>query len=169
MTDTIEPSVQRPSVCDTHRNDSTSEGEFVPLETIEPAQSRSRLRITAVLLALAVCTSDFSSCAFRILSRELTYSLAVSVHRGPGYNDRRDRYPYHFIRPTLRIWLFVDRRRLPFGQCCRRPHMGGHLGHLGPQAHTPRCCCHLRRRLHHVRPVQQHANADRSEGIARRR
>ena len=116
MTDTIEPSVQRPSVCDTHsNNDSTREREFVPLETIEPAQSRSRLRITAVLLALAVCTTEFSSCAFRILSQELTDSLAVSVHRCPGYNHRRDPDPYHFIRPPLRIWLFVDWRRLPAG------------------------------------------------------
>lgn len=67
MSDTVEPIDQRPSVCDTHSNDSAHEREFVSLETIEPEKPGNRLRIAAILLALAVCTSDFSPCAFRIL------------------------------------------------------------------------------------------------------
>ena len=68
MSDTIEPIDRTPSVCDTHStNDSTHERDFVPFETIEPEKPGNRLRIAAILLALAVCTNHFSPCTFRAL------------------------------------------------------------------------------------------------------
>ena len=67
MNDTIEPIDQRPSVSDTRSNHSTGEREFVPLETAEPESPRNRFRIAAILLALAVRTTDSSPCACRTL------------------------------------------------------------------------------------------------------
>ena len=72
MNDTIEPIDPRPSVSDTHSDHSIGEREFVPMETTEPESPRNRFRIAAILLALAVRTSDFSSCTCRTLEGHAT-------------------------------------------------------------------------------------------------
>ena len=78
MTDTIESSDQRPRAHDAHSNHSTHERDFVPLETTEPGNARGRLRIAAILLALAVCISASSPCAFPILEECVTEADVAS-------------------------------------------------------------------------------------------
>lgn len=100
MTSRIEISDQRSIDCDIRSNHPIREPDIVPMETTEPGNPHGRLRIAAILLALAVCIFGFLPGAPRIpsdMSRTLTYYLAVSVHRSPGYDYCSDGDPNHRI------------------------------------------------------------------------
>ncbi|KAL8793293.1 MAG: hypothetical protein Q9195_004070 [Heterodermia aff. obscurata] len=83
MTSTIEINDQRSSDCDIRSNHSTQHN-IVPIETIEPAKSHGRLRIAAILLALAL--SLFIAALDTTIVATAIPTISSELHSASGYS-----------------------------------------------------------------------------------
>ena len=126
MTDTIESSDRRPSVIDTHSIDSTRERDFVPLEITHSAEPRSRVRIAAILLALAVRTCA-SPCTFHIVDgyvseADVLSSCLYSSLPWTPLLSRRPSRPFHLTYTPLLVIRGLEART--FWLMLRAPQYG---------------------------------------------
>ena len=126
------------------------------IEMTEPNEPRSRLRVAAILLALAVRSprlqqhkhSEFTE---KKMPEADIFVPAIPLHRSLGHDYSCNGDPNHLIRATLRIRVSLDRRCLSAGQCRRGSSVGQDLGYMGSQTHIARGCGYVPRKLHHVR------------------
>lgn len=114
--------------------------------------SRSRIRITAILLALSVR----DSIEYPLTFASANLFIALSIHLSPRHHNRCHRHPHHLSRPESRIRLSLDRRCLHPCFCSRCSTMGQIVRYLGPQTHPSRRRGLVRRELGALCTCQQH-------------
>lgn len=83
---------------------------------------RSTFQVAAILTALFVSTHSPLSLKTSVIFSKRT--IALTVHSSTRPNDHRHSYTHHIFRPTLRLRIHMDRRRISHRERSRRTHLG---------------------------------------------
>ena len=100
-------------------NDQTIE----QLDIFEAPKIRTKLRITAIILALNVL-KDLPLLLNALLANKYQPALACPLRRSTRPDYCRDFNPHNIGGSALRRRLYLDWRCIPVSQCCHSAHVG---------------------------------------------